>query len=326
MTLYKLRDFHPNYKDEVFEGDDIKGLDVYAGDSDEKIGTVEDALVDEEGHFRYLIIDTGFWVFGKKVLLPIGRSRIDYTNHRVYATGITSKEQAEALPVFSDDMAIDYDYEENVRTAYRPTYSGSSVSSATDVASTLDTALTDTSAPLATDYTTTPDLTSDRALYADASTTAYDRDSYTYQQEPYLYDLNDRDHQKLRLYQERLIANKTRQKTGEVAVGKRVETEVARASVPIEKERIVVERSTPSSTEVVEPGAFGNFQEGEVARIEVYEETPDIRKEAFVREEVSIRKEVDSTVVDAEETLRREELDIKTDGNPVVNRRPDDIV
>lgn len=323
MTLYKLRDFHPNYKDDAFEGDDIKGLDVYAGQSDEKIGTVDDALVDEEGHFRYLIIDTGFWVFGKKVLLPIGRSRIDYNNHRVYATGITSKEQAEALPVFSDDMAIDYDYEENVRSSYRPTYTGSSVSSTTDVASTLDTAPMDASAPMA-DYTTTASSgMSGTSSAADYPT--YNRDSYTYQQEPYLYDVNERDHQKLRLYQERLIANKTRQKTGEVAVGKRVETEVARASVPIDKERIVIERSTPSSTEVVEPGAFGDFQAGEVARIEVYEETPDIRKEAFVREEVNIRKEVDHDVVDAEETLRREELDISTDGNPVINRQPNDI-
>jgi len=39
-------------------------MGVYT-DTDEKIGTVNDALVDEEGHFRYFIVDLGFWIFGK---------------------------------------------------------------------------------------------------------------------------------------------------------------------------------------------------------------------------------------------------------------------
>jgi len=37
----------------------------------------------------------------------------------------------------------------------------------------------------------------------------YDRDTYTYEQEPDLYDLNDQDQQTLKLYEERLVANKT---------------------------------------------------------------------------------------------------------------------
>jgi len=58
-----------------------------------KIGTVSDALIDEQGNFRYLIVDLGSWIFGKKVLLPVGRSRIDYKAERVYVVGMT-KEQA----------------------------------------------------------------------------------------------------------------------------------------------------------------------------------------------------------------------------------------
>jgi uncharacterized protein YrrD len=67
MTLYKIEEFYPNYREELFDGDDIKGLDVYAGKTREKIGSIETALVDEEGRFRYFVIDTGFWIFGKKV-------------------------------------------------------------------------------------------------------------------------------------------------------------------------------------------------------------------------------------------------------------------
>lgn len=124
----------------------------------------------------------------------------------------------------------------------------------------------------------------------------------------------------IRLYEERLRVDKTRQKAGEVTIGKHVETEVGRVAVPVEKERIVVERVT--SDEIGRPVAPGeaSFQDGEVVRMEVYEETANIGKEAFVREEVNFRKEVDREVVNAEETIRREELDVDVQGNPVVDR------
>lgn len=50
--------------------------------------------------------------------------------------------------------------------------------------------------------------------------------------------------------------------------------------------------------------------------MEVYEETPDLHKETFVREEVRIKKEVEHEMVEAEETLRREELDLDVQGRP----------
>lgn len=123
----------------------------------------------------------------------------------------------------------------------------------------------------------------------------------------------------LKLYEERLIATKHREKTGEVTVGKRVETETARVSVPIEKERVVVERTAVTGQSAVVPGE-SVFQEGEVARVEVYEETPDIHKEAFVREEVTVKKVVDQETVTAEEQLRREELDVDTEGRPIIDK------
>lgn len=281
MALLKLTDFDPNYQD-TFGGKDIKGFSVYSDRNDEKIGTVEDMLIDEDsGNFRYLIVDLGFWIFGKKVLMPIGSARVDYDSERVYATGL-SREQAENLPEYNSDMTVDYDHEERVRGVYRPT----------------------TGQTATTDYD-------------------YDRDSYTYDRDPSLYTMNEQNHQTLRLYEERLVANKHRQKTGEVAVGKHVETETVRASVPVEKERVVIER-TPGDRTAVNPGD-ADFREGEVARMEVYEETPDIRKEAVVREEVQVRKEIDRDTVDAEETVRREELDIDKQGRNVTDRPGRDV-
>ena len=286
MALQKIEEFYPNYKEEIFAGDDIKGFDVYAGDSDEKVGTVYDALVDETGRFRYLVVDTGIWIFGKKVLLPIGSARFDYGTRRVHATGLRSKAQAEQLPAYNELEPVDYDGEEKVRGVYRNQ---------------------DTAASTPAASTATP--------------ASYDRSNYSYDIDRPLYETNEQNHQNLKLYEERLVANKNRAKTGEVAVGKRVETETARASVPIEKERVVIERVTPVEAGRVVSVGEADFQSGEVARMEVYEETADIHKEAYVREEVKVRKEVVRSTVDAEETLRREELDIKTDGTPVVDNK-----
>jgi len=61
MPLVKLEDFDPNYR-ESFDGNDLKGMGSI---QTQMRGTVNDALVDEEGHFRYFIVDLGFWIFGK---------------------------------------------------------------------------------------------------------------------------------------------------------------------------------------------------------------------------------------------------------------------
>lgn len=123
MALMKLSDYYSDHKKDLFNGHDITNFSVYAndtGDNDQdKVGSVKDMLVDEtDGHFRYFIVDTGFWVFGKKVLLPVGMGRLDYDKERLYVSKIT-KDQVEDLPEFSDDLKIDNDYEERVRSSYR---------------------------------------------------------------------------------------------------------------------------------------------------------------------------------------------------------------
>jgi PRC-barrel domain len=52
MPLYKLADYDHNYI-ETFGGDDIKALALYT-EGGERIGSVADALVDADGHFRYV--------------------------------------------------------------------------------------------------------------------------------------------------------------------------------------------------------------------------------------------------------------------------------
>ncbi|MCM0591573.1 MAG: DUF2382 domain-containing protein [Gloeotrichia echinulata IR180] len=271
MPLYKLEEFDHNYR-ETFGGDDVKALELYT-QGEVRIGSVADALVDENGRFRYLVIDISLDSATKKILLPIGLSRINYSAKRVYVDAL-SKQQIERLPEYREETIINDEYEEKVRNVYRPP----------------------------------------------TGNVTYDRHTYTYQQDPDLYNLSDQHHQTFRLYEERLIANKNRIKTGEVVVGKHVERDTARVSVPIQKEGVVIERVLPiAAGTVVDPNEL-KFHEGEVAHIEVYEERPDIHKEAFVREEIRIKKVVDHETFETEQVVRREELDIDTKGDLHVNQ------
>ena len=130
------------------------------------------------------------------------------------------------------------------------------------------------------------------------------------------------DAESVKLYEERLVVDKDRAKTGEVAIGKHIETETAKVSVPIEKERVVIERVTPVGSEATVVSGDVAFQDGAAIKMDVYEEVADIHKEAFVREEVSIRKEVTRENVAVEETIRREEIEINQEGRPVVDTDP----
>ena len=230
--------------------------------------------------------------FGKKVLLPVGRAKVDYARERIYANGFT-KEQAETLPEYDDNMTIDYDYEERVRNVYR-----------------------------GVEYDRNNTVYAEEAQSYDSG--AYNNrqayDSYSYDREPSLYQHQETDGlQSLKLYEERLIANKERFLAGTVTVGKKIETETATVSVPVEKERVVIERTNPTKVTPVTPGETA-FSDTEVARVEVYEESADIQKQAFVREEVSVRKEVERETVSAKETIRREELDINADDEVIIDR------
>jgi uncharacterized protein (TIGR02271 family) len=64
------------------------------------------------------------------------------------------------------------------------------------------------------------------------------------------------------------------------------------------------------------------YKRQEIARFEIYEESAAIEKQAFVREEVDIHKQVQQDIVTAEETIRREELEVETDGNKLINKDP----
>ena len=106
------------------------------------------------------------------------------------------------------------------------------------------------------------------------------------------------------------MADKSRQKVQEVAIGKRVETVQGQVSIPVEQERVTIERIASTDTRSVVSGDVP-FGVGE-SRIETYGEVPEIRKQAFVREDIKINKEIERETATAQEQVRHEELDIHT--------------
>ncbi|MBW4465409.1 MAG: DUF2382 domain-containing protein [Pegethrix bostrychoides GSE-TBD4-15B] len=300
MTLHKIKDFYPDYN-EQFGDHDLLSFSLYAGQNRDKVGSVDNLLVDDEGRFRYLVVNTGAWIFGKKVLMPIGQAQFDYNEKRVYATRLT-REQVEDLPEYNPDQVLNYDYEEQVRGSYRSGVAGNASGSAGLGSTAMS------NRPLETGQS----LEQDVDVAAIANQRSYTQNDYRYDYDPDLYELGEQN-ETLKLYEERLVAGKTRQKSGDVTVGKRTETEKQRVSVPVEKERVVVEHVTPTDSAVA--SGTTPFQEGEVMRVEVYEETPDIRKETFVREEVRVRKETETSSVESDGTIRKERLDVDRSGD-----------
>lgn len=224
MPLKKINDFDPKYL-ESFEGNDIIGFNVYIETTDQKMGSVKDILIDELGHFRYLVVDLGLWIFNKQVMLPVGCSRVNYDAERVYVLGF-SRKQAENLPEYDDRVLVNYDYEEQVRGVYRTPTNDSTVSE--DISN---------SVPVS------------GAISAQASAAPNKRDNYNYQQDPSLYELNDRDHQILKLYQDRLIAKRNRDNTGSAALSQQIEAEIKSVEAPVKTEQVVIQQP-----ETVDPG------------------------------------------------------------------------
>jgi hypothetical protein len=92
---------------------DITGYEVEATDG--SIGKVDEATY-ETGR-SYLVVDTGPWIFGKKVMLPAGVIRsIDATDERVVVN--RSKDEIKNSPEFDESMVSDDDYQSSLGSYY----------------------------------------------------------------------------------------------------------------------------------------------------------------------------------------------------------------
>ena len=94
-------------------GTDLVGYEVEATDG--HIGKVDEATNDVGS--SYVVVDTGPWIFGSKVMLPAGTiSRLDRNDRRVYVA--RSKDEIKSAPKFDKDAYRDRGYRDRVGEYY----------------------------------------------------------------------------------------------------------------------------------------------------------------------------------------------------------------
>jgi len=94
-------------------GTDLVGYSVEAIDG--SIGKVDEATYDVGS--AYVIVDTGPWIFGKKVMLPAGIiQRIDHDDDRVFVN--RTKEQIKNAPELDQSLTVDESYRTRVGSYY----------------------------------------------------------------------------------------------------------------------------------------------------------------------------------------------------------------
>jgi len=92
---------------------DITGFKVEAIDGE--IGSIDEATWDVGASF--MVVDTGPWIFGKKVLLPAGViDRVDVDNERVFVH--RTKDEIQNAPEFDESRYTDDTYRTDVGTYY----------------------------------------------------------------------------------------------------------------------------------------------------------------------------------------------------------------
>ena len=95
-------------------GANVVGYDVEALDG--SIGKVDEATFDAaSGH---IVVDTGPWIFGKKVMLPAGVIRsADHDDEKVFVN--RTKDQIKNAPEFDEDTYRNQTYRNQIGEYYR---------------------------------------------------------------------------------------------------------------------------------------------------------------------------------------------------------------
>ena len=94
---------------------DLTGFKVEALDGG--IGKVDESTNEAGGSF--IVVDTGPWIFGKKVMLPAGVIRdVDLDTETVFVN--RTKDQIKNAPEFDDKRYRDKDYRDELGGYYGP--------------------------------------------------------------------------------------------------------------------------------------------------------------------------------------------------------------
>jgi PRC-barrel domain protein len=101
------------YREDVAVPADLEGFEVDGRDG--KVGKIDEATNEVGGSF--LVVDTGPWIFGRKVMIPASRiDRIDLDNRKVLVD--LTKDQIKSSPEYDPDTFGKSEYRERVGSYY----------------------------------------------------------------------------------------------------------------------------------------------------------------------------------------------------------------
>jgi hypothetical protein len=111
------RDLWTYYETDVKDASALEGLDVEATDG--SIGSVDEATA--EVGASYIVVDTGPWIFGKKVLIPASAvQRLDLDDNKIQLR--LTKDQIKNSPEFDASTYATGDYRDRVGAYYDPMF------------------------------------------------------------------------------------------------------------------------------------------------------------------------------------------------------------
>ncbi len=296
MSLYRIDDFPPERlragqqqrrqagQGLFFDGRDLerdlKGVDVYSAEG-RNMGSVVDLLVDDTGHPQYLVVRRSR--SGKQVLVPTSQCTDVPNENRIHARTLNRNEFG-TLPEYDDSQPLEAG---QAREMYQMM-------------------------PLE------QSLPVEATLAGGAVTAVVSEQAVTEPIPEAAVQPQSSGERPIQLYEERLVTQKQRVKTGEIKISKRTVTESVEAAVPITREKVIIEIESIYGGETRVDFGDAQVDEDGAMRMGIYEEQAEVCRRIVPYQNVSVRKEIVQDVVRAQETLRREELDVQTEGAPYV--------
>ncbi len=106
-----------SYTGGTWQGESLIGFSVEALDGE--IGKVDHAT--DQARADYIVVDTGPWIFGRRVLLPAAVIRgADLEGQRVFVN--RTRDQIRSAPEFDQSRPNDASYREQVGSYYAASY------------------------------------------------------------------------------------------------------------------------------------------------------------------------------------------------------------
>ncbi|MBM6615938.1 YsnF/AvaK domain-containing protein [Desemzia sp. RIT804] len=127
------------------------------------------------------------------------------------------------------------------------------------------------------------------------------------------------DEERIKLQEERLDVDTNEVQTGEVNIKKNITEETKTVEVPVQHEEVTIERRPVTDNEPTD-GTLGDEEE---ITIPIKEEQIEVTKRPVVTDEVVVNKETKEETKEVSETVRKEDLDVDTQGDVTVENDDD---